>query len=228
LQDEDKLTFESDNRRSQLNFSESFLEGLTKRLKLEGAERNTLPGISPELVIYYIYALLHSPTYRSRYSDHLSIDFPRIPLPRDLPVFDDLTRIGHRLVELHLLHAPNVGDETITLTADDDLLVEKVSYSNKTVWINSSQTVGFGGISEEVWAFSIGGNQVCQKWLKDRQAKGGQRPRPGRVLTVEDVAHYKKMVLSIAETIRLMDQADDVIETHGGWPGAFTPSSDGG
>ena len=40
------------------------------------------------------------------------------------------------------------------------------------------------------------------------------------------IAHYHKIVLSLSETIRLMAEIDEVIETHGGWPGAFhTPSA---
>jgi hypothetical protein len=40
------------------------------------------------------------------------------------------------------------------------------------------------------------------------------------------IAHYHKIVLSLSETIGLMAEIDQVIETHGGWPGAFqTPSA---
>ena len=40
------------------------------------------------------------------------------------------------------------------------------------------------------------------------------------------IAHYHKIVISLSETIRLMAEIDQVIETHGGWPGAFqTPSA---
>ena len=40
------------------------------------------------------------------------------------------------------------------------------------------------------------------------------------------IAHYHKIVISLSETIRLMDEIDEVIATHGGWPGAFqTPSA---
>lgn len=35
------------------------------------------------------------------------------------------------------------------------------------------------------------------------------------------IAHYHKIVISLSETIRLMAEIDEVIETHGGWPGAF-------
>jgi len=74
---------------------------------------------------------------------------------------------------------------------------------------------------EEVWNFHIGGYQVCEKWLKDRQAKGGKNPRPGRVLTPRDLAHYQKIVVALKETIRLMQEIEVVIERHGGWPRAF-------
>ncbi len=65
---------------------------------------------------------------------------------------------------------------------------------------------------EAVWNFHIGGYQVCEKWLKDRK---------GRTLSKDDIAHYQKIVVALAETIRLMKEIDEVIEEHGGWPGAF-------
>ncbi len=41
------------------------------------------------------------------------------------------------------------------------------------------------------------------------------------MLTAEDLAHYQKIVVALKETIRLMQEIDEVIEQHGGWPGAF-------
>lgn len=41
----------------------------------------------------------------------------------------------------------------------------------------------------------IGGYQVCDKWLKDRR---------GRTLGYDDIEHYKKISVALAETIRLM------------------------
>ena len=73
-------------------------------------------------------------------------------------------------------------------------------------------TVGFRGVPEEVWNFHIGGYQVCEKWLKDRK---------GRTLTAEDITHYHRIVIALHETIRIMREIDEVIEAHGGWPGAF-------
>ena len=84
--------------------------------------------------------------------------------------------------------------------------------SNDTVWLDKAQTIGFKGVREDVWSFHIGGYQVCEKWLKDRK---------GRKLSKDDIAHYQKIVVALSETIRLMKEIDEVIEQHGGWPGAF-------
>ena len=102
--------------------------------------------------------------------------------------------------------------------------VEKVSYSSETVWIDKAKTSGFRGVPNEAWNFYVGGYQVCEKWLKDRQAKGGKNPQPGRVLAPEDTDHYQKIVAALIETIRIMREIDEVIEEHGGWPDAFAVS----
>ena len=75
-------------------------------------------------------------------------------------------------------------------------------------------TIGFRGVPEDVWDFHIGGYQVCHKWLKDRK---------GRTLSKDDLAHCQKIVVALQETIRIMQEIDEVIEEHGGWPEAFQP-----
>jgi len=88
-------------------------------------------------------------------------------------------------------------------------VVEKVTSSAHTVWLDKAQTTGFRGVREDVWNFHIGGYQVCEKWLKDRK---------GRPLTADDLDHYQKIVIALSETIRLMAAIDTLIKTHGGWP----------
>ncbi|HEY8668280.1 MAG TPA: type ISP restriction/modification enzyme [Tepidisphaeraceae bacterium] len=78
--------------------------------------------------------------------------------------------------------------------------------------MDKKQKTGFAGVPEEIRNFHIGGYQVCQKWLKDRK---------GRTLSKDDLIHYQKIVVALHETIRLMKEIDEVIEKHGGWPGAF-------
>ena len=50
---------------------------------------------TPEDILGYIYAILHSPDYRNRYADFLRTDFPRIPFPADMT--SEFTRLAaHR------------------------------------------------------------------------------------------------------------------------------------
>jgi hypothetical protein len=75
---------------------------------------------------------------------------------------------------------------------------------HQRVYINSAQY--FEGVPADVWAFHIGGYQVCEKWLKDRR---------GRTLSYDDLTHYQKVVVALAETLRLMAEIDRAIPS---WP----------
>ncbi|MFQ5639812.1 MAG: hypothetical protein ACE5IR_17675 [bacterium] len=63
-------------------------------------------------------------------------------------------------------------------------------------------------------------------WAKTEALAAFWNPRPGRVLTPDDLEHYQKIVVALKETIRLMQEIDEVIEQHGGWPGAFVTEGD--
>tara|TARA_Y100000031_G_C8116049_1_gene335928 strand:- start:184 stop:849 length:666 start_codon:yes stop_codon:yes gene_type:complete len=177
-------------------------------------------------LFYFVYSVLFAPGYRRRYSDFLETEFPRIPLPRESRLTNELVALGGELVALHLMESSRLERSITAILGGDAFLVEKVAYSDETVWIDKAKSRGFKGVPEEVWNFHIGGYQVCEKWLKDRQAKGGKNPRPGRVLTDEDIEHYQKIVVALSETIRIMAEIDEVIEAHGGWPGAFVTEAE--
>ena len=141
--------------------------------------------------------------------------------PNDFSLFQEIECLGSELKELHLFENESTENHFVIPIGHGDWTVEKISYSEDTVWIDKAKSRGFKGVPEEVWRFHIGGYQVCDKWLKDRQAKGGKNPRPGRVLTDEDIEHYQKIVVALSETIRIMAKIDETIEAHGGWPDAF-------
>lgn len=192
------------------NLAPAFITDFSAKLKLKfiadgGGDLKKTFG--PADVFAYLYAIFHAPTYRTRYAEFLKIDFPRLPLTGNVTLFRQLCRLGAELVGLHLMEKqapvitnyPQPGDNT----------VEQVRYDEpeQRVWINKEQY--FAGVPQAVWAFHIGGYQVCQKWLKDRK---------GRQLTYDDLTHYQRVVAALAETVRLMQQIDDLINAHGGWP----------
>ncbi len=169
-------------------------------------------SIEASSVFSYIYAILHSPKYRSRYAEFLKLDFPKIPLAKTSSLFHKLSRLGENLTSLHLLESENTEGSVIDLIGVQFPVIEKIFWSKNTVWLDKSKTVGIKGVKEEVWNFHVGGYQVCHKWLKDRK---------GRKLTKDDIEHYQKIVIALSETILLMTEIDKVIDEHGGWPGAF-------
>lgn len=199
-------------------FSDVFLRSLCAALGLHPQKPHGLPvGLTPEDIFHYIYAVLHSPSYRTRYAEFLQIDFPRLPLTGNLKLFRALAQLGVELVALHLLESTKLDQPITEFTFGKKPEVEKPSWSDNAVWVDKAQTIGFKGVRENVWNFRIGSYQVCQKWLKDRK---------GRTLSKDDIFHYQKIVLALSETLRLMPQVDRMIETHGGWPGAFQTSAD--
>jgi hypothetical protein len=91
-------------------------------------------------------------------------------------------------------------------------------YEDGKVYLDTSRRSScsyFSGLPEDVWNFHVGGYQVCYKWLYDRRGKKGV---PGRTLTPDDIAHYQRIIVALKHTIRLMEEIDQVIEAHGGWP----------
>lgn len=154
--------------------------------------------VTPEDILDYIYAVLHSPTYRKKYKEFLKIDFPRVPYPKDKSTFQKLVKLGTELRSLHLLESPKVNQFITTFPImEGNEEVEKIKYEKGKVWINKLQY--FGNVPDIAWNFYIGGYQPAQKWLKDRK---------GRTLTNNDIEHYQKIIVALAETERIMKEID--------------------
>ena len=198
-----------DDGKRHPNFAPSFLRALASALKLTQSAEGLPQGMSPEDIFHYAYGVFHSPGYRSRYAEFLKIDFPRLPLTGNLELFRALARLGGELTALHLLESPKLDQPITEYIGGRNPVVEKVSWSKNTVWLDKAETTGFKGVREDVWNFHIGGYQVCEKWLKDRK---------DRNLSADDRTHYQKIIVALSETIRLMSEIDAAIAQHGGWP----------
>ena len=154
---------------------------------------------SPLDLFDYIYAVLHSPAYRETYREFLKIDFPRIPYPVDTQIFWKLVALGGELRRFHLLEGPEFEKIESDFVPAGKVLVEKVRYSDGQVFVND--VFCFKDVPQTAWEFYIGGYQPAQKWLKDRK---------GCILKAEDLKHYRKIVLALTETARIMREIDKV------------------
>ncbi|PCC74404.1 hypothetical protein SAMN02745121_04503 [Nannocystis exedens] len=168
--------------------------------------------LEPEALLHYVYALVHSPTYRTRYGPAIREDFARVPIAAAPGLVRALVRSGERLVGLHLLETARSEDGLAEWTGPQEGVVEAVTWSEGHVFLDRARARGFAGVPAAVWAFEVGGYAPCEKWLKARR---------GRTLTAEEVRHYRVMVAALQATLAVMEEVDRVIAAHGGWPGAF-------
>ena len=122
-------------------------------------------------ILGYIYAVLHSPTYRRNFADFLKIDFPRIPFVDDRQIFEELSRLGWQLVQAHLLKEIP-AEPKVEVTKGSDL-VEKPTYNAQEQRLHINPQQYFSPVPEDVWHFHIGGYQVLDKYLKSRKGQEG-------------------------------------------------------
>lgn len=181
-------------------------------LSFESEKTDAKGSFAPIDLLDYIYAVLHSPSYRETYKEFLKIDFPRVPYPTDGEEFWRLVALGGELRSLHLMESPSLNDYITEYPVGGDNEVEKPRFEVSTdlpgfenleglgkVYINSEQY--FDRVPELAWNFYIGGYQPAQKWLKDRK---------GRQLDFQDILHYQKIIKALVETDRVMREIDGV------------------
>ncbi len=171
------------------NFSPEFRAFVDKHYK---------NAYGPEKILGYIYAVLHSPTYRQKYLDFLKTDFPRIPFVDNRKTFETLSQIGWELMQAHLLKT--IPDAlTVDVTAGT-FKVEKPRYESQNERLHINKAQYFSPVPADVWAFHIGGYHVLDKYLKSRK---------GRTLSLDEIENIQNVVNVLRFTIDQMQRIDE-------------------
>src|SRR5690554_4415041 len=178
------------------NLNKEIVNEIGKNLSLTfiNEKETTENTFAPIDILDYIYAVLHSPTYREKYKEFLKIDFPRVPYPKDKNTFWQLVKLGGEIRQIHLLDSPKVEDYITTYPkGGNNVITTKIGKKDwelfdveiqlGRIWINEEQY--FDNIPLTAWEFYIGGYQPAQKWLKDRKE---------RTLGFDDILHYQKII----------------------------------
>jgi predicted helicase len=130
------------------------------------------PDVTKEDIFFYVYGVLHSPAYRSRYESDLKKDIPRLPMVED---FGGYCRAGRALGQLHLNYEsvepwPLEGLPTGNVAAAD-LRVEKMRFNSRSradkgsIAYNSQ--IVLSGIPDEAHLYLVNGKSAVE-WLMDR------------------------------------------------------------
>lgn len=212
------------------NFSNNFLKEITNKLGYTP---------TPEAIFYYIYAIFHSPTYRTRYAEFLKIDFPRVPLTSDDRLFRKLGEYGEELVALHLMKSeklpPSIppfkggsqdsssppceggvrgGLEIFFIDKGGEFIVD-AGYPKFFPSLTGRGVGGEGGeviINKKGDRFTGVPKSVWEFYVGGYQVcHKWLKDRKGRQLSPEDLNHYQKIIVALSETMQIMNAIDAAI-----------------
>jgi predicted helicase len=184
------------------NLNSSIVQEIASKtgLSFTAEKDDTENTFAPIDILDYIYAVLYSNDYRTKYREFLKIDFPRVPYPENAEQFYKLSSIGSLLRNLHLMENVSPVTDMADFPVPGTNEIETIQYKAEKVYVNKHQY--FENIPPEIWTYYIGGYQPAQKWLKDRK---------GRVLSFEDIEHYQKIIAVLKMTIELQAQIDEAV-----------------
>ena len=146
--------------------------------------RNAYPGedITREDIFHYVYGLLHSEDYRTRYCNNLAKDLPRIPCVKAVEDFRAFRDAGKRLGELHVGYETvepysgvhiEIDSRTDTMSVEQTYRVTKMRHpgtgrnkDRSTVIYNSHITIS--KIPEAAWDYVVNG-KPAPTWVMERQ-----------------------------------------------------------
>jgi hypothetical protein len=164
---------------------------------LERFRTNLETDVSPLEVFYYVYGVLNSKSYRTQFADWLKIDFPRIPIPKSLEIFQVVSNVGKRLTELHLMESKLSVQTHFEISGENE--VKYVKFKDDKIYINDTQV--FSGVSKEIFDFTICGYKVLDKWLKNRLKYK---------LNSKEIELFMQIVESIRLTIEISKSIDSI------------------
>ncbi|WP_194091658.1 DEAD/DEAH box helicase [Vibrio hibernica] len=137
-------------------------------------------SISKEDIFYYIYGLLHSEDYRSKYADNLSKELPRIPRVKEASDFTAFSQAGRKLSDLHINYE-TVECYKVELdsqaTEDTHYYVEKMKHPKKRVDGKSvddkssiiyNHRITINNIPEDAYRYVVNGKSAIA-WVMERQ-----------------------------------------------------------
>lgn len=189
------------------NIGREFKEHLCIATKMDWSSQQAKGKIDPLSVLHYVTAIAFSNSYRTKYSQQLRIQDPRIPIYASKECFLRLRELGSKVVDAVTLE--NVGTTTTKFPISGTSIVgnKYPTYDRDSRRVHINEDQFFEGIPESVWEYQLGGRLVCFEWLKDRR---------GRPLTFGEKATYQNMVSAIITLSDLSDRIDKTMAKHEG------------
>ena len=176
--------------------------------------------ISPEWLFAYTYGILAQPAYVERFWDELELPPPRLPLTKDLALFEQVAGLGSRLLSLHTYgeryggSVPH-GAARCTKSVSPDHYPEGHFYhpGTRTLYVGDGE---FTPVSQSVWDYSVSGMQIVKSWLDRRKRnRSGRKSSP-----LDDIGPERwefteellQLLWVLEETVRLEPEGAALLE----------------
>lgn len=138
--------YEPADKSHELNFGDEageVISGYRRRYAITDSILKTFRevyahDVTKEDIFYYVYGVLHSPEYRTRFSADLKKMLPRIPMTKDAKDFSRFVEAGRQLAEVHLdyerVQPWPVGEvrDKLDLGLEDAYKVSKMTFARPT------------------------------------------------------------------------------------------------
>lgn len=164
-------------------------------------------GLSPEDVFHYVYGVLHSKEFCSKYNNDLRKASPRIPILRNK---EEFVRIGRELVRIHLdfeNHPSPPGVDVVFNTINPSYEVRKMSFlkNGKRDTIIFNKDITIKNIPIEAHEYVVNGRSAIEWIINQYQLKTNDNPNDYST----DEKYIYKLLLSVinisVQTVNLVN-----------------------
>jgi len=168
---------------------------------------------SDEEFFYYVYGILFSMTYRKRYDEYLRKGFPRIPITKNRNLFIEMSELGYKLAQAHLLNIKIDPKLEVAEISPDQWIVKDFYYSTEEecLYFDKTKKSWIKGITLQMWEFSIGNIPQLPQFLKSRKFSSVKKWNTlQRSLTHEELVVFLKICSAIEITLKLLPNIDEI------------------
>jgi predicted helicase len=165
-------------------------------------------------IFHYVYAMLHHPQYRERYTENLKRELPRIPLLKHRAAFDTCVRIGKLLMELHL-HYEQAPEYPLTWLENRDVpvnwYVKKMKLTADKSALEVNEWLTLTDIPQQCFQYRLG-NRSALEWVIDQyqvstDKRSGITSDPNQLEDEQYIVRLVGKVITVSvETVKLVEE----------------------
>lgn len=168
------LYYYDDSKNDQTTFlnKKDRYDGISDWILNTVTEKYNSVDITKEDIFFYIYGILHSNDYRTKFASDLKKNLPRVPLVNKYEDFEIFSKSGRKLSKLHLNYEDiDIYDKCSVSISKEDYRVNKMKFGknkDKSI-ILYNDYIMISNIPMKAYNYTISGKSAIE-WIMERYA----------------------------------------------------------